>query len=175
MHCKNILTGLSFLVLLASTVQSACALPFNDDMVKGQNMQAGSMMRAKAAGAVSMGSLDRYQGTREEARLLRNPVPADDRSVSTGQRLYAVNCTPCHGGYKDGAHTPGTVSQWLPGPALASSGYADLQKFPDGYFYEFIHFGGMALMPAYGYKLSETEHWDIVNYIRHLQSELAKK
>ncbi|WKZ57344.1 MAG: c-type cytochrome [Bdellovibrionota bacterium] len=162
-------------LVLASLVREAQALPFNDDMVKGQNMQAGTMMRAKAKGSVPLGASARFQGTRMEARALPNPVQADARSLAAGKRLYEVNCLPCHGSYQGAQHSPGAVAQWLPGPALGAAMYTNQSAYPDGYFYEFIHFGGMALMPAYGYKLSETEHWDIVNYIRELQAQVAKK
>lgn len=38
----------------------------------------------------------------------------------------------------------------------------------DGSIYATIHFG-IRLMPGHGWKLSPTEHWDIVNYVRSAQ------
>jgi hypothetical protein len=43
----------------------------------------------------------------------------------------------------------------------------------DGYIFGAIHYGSYStLMPAYGWKFSIEEHWDMVNYIRKMQSEI---
>lgn len=147
---------------------SASALPFNQDMAAGQNMVAGTIMRPKDDRSVPMGSLARRVASREEARSWISPNAGDQGSISNGKRLYAVNCSPCHGSYTDtGSYTPGAVSWAVPGPDLSLE-YIKVK--PDGHFFEFIHFGGMAIMPAYGYKLSIAEHWDVVNYIRSFQA-----
>lgn len=147
---------------------SVSALPFNQDMAAGQNMVAGTIMRPKDDRSVPMGSLARRVASREEARSWSSPNAGQQSSISNGKRLYAVNCAPCHGSYTDsGSYTPGAVSWAVPGPDL-SLDYIKVK--PDGHFFEFIHFGGMAIMPAYGYKLSIAEHWDVVNYIRSFQA-----
>jgi mono/diheme cytochrome c family protein len=141
------------------------ALPFNQDMVGGQ-LEAGSIMRPNPSDSIARGAGERFVGTREEAGKLANPVPADARSIGNGRRLFSANCSPCHGKYMDGKHIAGAVSAQIPGPDLALQTYKDK---PDGHFFEFIHFGGIAIMPAYGWKFSIREHWDIVNYIRRVQ------
>lgn len=40
----------------------------------------------------------------------------------------------------------------------------------DGSIYGTIHLGGMAIMPGYGWKLSPSEHWDIISYVRKIQA-----
>jgi len=142
----------------------AVALPFNDDMVEGQ-LKPGQVMRSQASGSVAIGSLARTTSSREAARALSNPIKPDKSSKENGARLYTINCAPCHGTWKNGKHEMG-ISPLLPGPDLSMDAIA--QK-PDGHFYDFIHFGGMAIMPAYGFKLSVKEHWDIVNYLREVQ------
>jgi len=44
----------------------------------------------------------------------------------------------------------------------------------DGYLYGTIHFGGLAVMPGLGWKLSPEEHWDIINFIRQVQKKEAE-
>lgn len=144
------------------------ALPFNDDMVSGGQPKLGEVMRAESPGSVAIGSVARSPLTREAARATTNPVKSDHRSTESGKRLYAVNCAPCHGNWKDNKHQMG-ISPLLPGPDLSLDAIA--QK-PDGHFFEFIHFGGLAIMPALGYKLSIKEHWDIVNYLREVQGKV---
>lgn len=143
------------------------ALPFNTDMYHGQPI-TGDVMRPKAIGSVPMGSLDRYVESKEEAAKLENPLKGDFASALAGERLYAVNCSPCHGTYSGGRQASiGAVAKFMPGPDLTAELY---KSRSDGFFYSTIHFGGMALMPGYGYKLSPKEHWDIVNYIRKVQN-----
>lgn len=155
------------LSLAVVTASSARALPFNQDMV-GNQYGLGQIMRPKAAGSVSTNDAKRYVGlTREEAKDLQNPVPVTAASVLHGKRLYNVNCSPCHGSFIDGKHVPGPVGARLPAVNLAQD---YLKVVPDSHFFQFIHFGGMAIMPAYGWKLSLEEHWDIVNYIRTVQN-----
>ncbi len=151
------------MLLITSATQ---AMPFNQDMATGQNIPAGQMMRGKAVGSVAVGASSRYQGSRDEALTLKNPIASTVQSVEHGKRLYNVNCTPCHGSYENGQYLPGGVQDKVPGPDL-NADYIKVK--PDGHFFSFVHFGGMAIMPAYGYKLSTVEHWDIVNYIRHFQ------
>jgi len=163
MGCKHVITVAA--ALLLGGVSTAAALPFNQDMVGGQPV-TGQVMRPKAPNTVPLGAAADFVPSREEALTWQNPIKGDRMSTLNGQRLFQVNCSPCHGAYKDGEHTPGAVSNVMPGVNLS----LDMYKVkPDGHFFGYIHFGGMAIMPAYGWKLSTTEHWDIVNYVRHIQ------
>lgn len=163
----NILRGIAVLAL-CMTQQVANALPFNQDMAAGQNMVAGSVMRPKDERSVPMGSLARWVPSREVARTWTSPNPGDANSIVHGKRLFAVNCSPCHGSYAaDGSFTAGAVSWALPGPDLSLE---YIKAKADGHFFEYIHYGGIAIMPAYGYKLSIGEHWDVVNYLRSVQA-----
>lgn len=152
-------------VLSSSTVH---ALPFNDDMVD-TSITDGQITRAKPEGVISKGSLEYRIDTREDALKLSNPVKSDAKSVTRGSRLYRVHCYSCHGNLENKKWEPGPVGQpgRLPGvPNIADAFY---KERTDGYLYGIIHFGGMAYMPAYGWKLSPTEHWDIINYVRKMQ------
>lgn len=157
--------GILALVLVAPRL--VWSLPFNTDMYHGQPI-TGDVMRPKAPGSVPMGSLERRVESKDEAAKLTNPVEPSYLSVANGERLFAVNCAPCHGTFSNGKQqSMGAVAKYMPGPDLTAQLYKDRT---DGFFYSTIYFGGMALMPGYGYKLSPTEHWDIINYIRKFQN-----
>ena len=164
---------LSSTVLIFSTVGHA--LPFNQDMSYGQNMPAGSVMRPRVPNTVPVGSVANYVASREEALTWSNPRAGNPLAIRNGERLFAVNCSPCHGKFSiDGTklnYKPGAVSSQVPGPDLTDPTIA---AKPDGHFFGYIYFGGVALMPAYGWKLSKTENWDIVSYVRKVQSVRAK-
>lgn len=168
----------AFVLSIASliAVTEASALPFNDDMVDVQK-RTGTIMRQKAPGTVAIGMSDYYVASREEAEKMTNPVKADAKSVAKGKRLFAVNCLPCHGDISKKPYAPGAVGAKTiqTPPDLTSVTYHPpvaggdaTQGRTDASIYATIHFG-IRLMPGHGWKLSPTDHWDIVNYIRSQQ------
>lgn len=166
------LRSLIFLVaLLVLSPTAGAALPFNDDMVNSPVM-TGKIMRPLPQDSVSEGS-NIYPKNRDEALRLTNPLKGDRFSAQNGRRLYQINCTPCHGDIEAKPYVPGKVTKFLPGPNLTLPLYHDTANGrSDAYIYATIHFGSIAtLMPRLGWKFSPTEHWDIVNYIRLVQSE----
>ncbi len=147
-------------------VSEAMALPFNDDMVSVQK-RTGTIMRQKAPGTVAIGMSDYYVASREDAEKMTNPVKADATSIANGKRLFAVNCLPCHGDISKKPYAPGAVGKKTlqTPPDLTLDTY---KSRTDGSIFATIHFG-IRLMPGHGWKLSPTDHWDIVNYIRNRQ------
>jgi mono/diheme cytochrome c family protein len=98
----------------------------------------------------------------EKADGLSNPREANLNSVWSGQRLYNAQCYTCHGKAGDGK-----------GPVGPQMGVPDLHQDlytakTDGRFFAVIT-KGLRTMPRYGYKFSDNEKWDIVNYLRVLQ------
>jgi mono/diheme cytochrome c family protein len=97
------------------------------------------------------------------AEKLKNPVPADEKSVVKGGQLFAIYCVPCHGKAGKG---DGYVGQKLVLTPYDLS--ADQTKArTDGFIWGYITFGG-AIMPIYGNDLTPTERWHVVNYIRNV-------
>ncbi len=158
------------LVLIGSVlcVSQASALPFNDDMVKTKYLRTGSTVRMPPEGSVAVGTLEARLTTKDDAVNMKNPVPTSADSVARGKRLFEANCTACHGYYTDKGLIPGVVGQKsiMAGPEIGGALYKDR---PDGLFFGTIYFGGMAVMPPVGFKMAQSEAWDIVNYIRDLQ------
>lgn len=101
------------------------------------------------------------------AATLTNPYAAGAAAevLARGEAVYGNQCAICHGtsGAGDGAViAPGKIMYILPvngGTAVGRS---------DGYLYS-IMVVGRGLMPAYGEKLSHTDRWAVVEYIRELQ------
>jgi len=102
----------------------------------------------------------RYQG-------LKNPLGNADIAGEKGQALYTTNCAKCHGDEGFGEGKAGFDLN--PSPALL----AFIVQTPiavDSYLMWSIAEGGDKLnseMPAFKTKLSETEIWQIVSYIRN--------
>ena len=94
-------------------------------------------------------------------KSMANPVAKGDASNKAGKTLYDKNCASCHGkaGLGDGVKAralktfPGDFSQ------------AEYQDQTDGdHFYKTKT--GRGEMPKYEGKMSDTDIWNIVNYMR---------
>lgn len=162
-------------VVCSSLQKSAQALPFNDDMVNSP-VTTGAIMRPLPDGTASDNISSYKLENREEALKLTNPIKGDKLSTLNGRRLFQVNCTPCHGDIEAKPYVPGPVAKFLPGPDLTAPMYHDkADGRSDGNIYATIHFGSLStLMPRVGWKLSPTEHWDIINYVRSVQNKVSQ-
>ena len=152
-----------FLAVLALSARSAQALPWDIDMYRQQSFQANEMVRNPVKGTVPYGSKPMTLTTEEAGKQLQNPVVVDRNSLWRAKRLWNANCYTCHGDGKE----KGPVAAFLPVPNLTEDFY---KGRTDGYIFGTIHNGGAA-MPRYGFKFSEREHWDLVNYVRFLQGK----
>jgi mono/diheme cytochrome c family protein len=89
----------------------------------------------------------------------RNPYADDPAAAEAGRRLFTqYNCAGCHGSHAGGGM----------GPSLRDSlwiyGNSDVQLFSS------IIEGRSAGMPAWGAKLPESQIWQLISYIRTLNT-----
>src|SRR5438105_7984192 len=108
-------------------------------------------------------------GGSPEARKLKNPVPASAESIKAGQASFQKNCRFCHGAdakgngpmAPEGTHPSNlTDAKWDRGDS-------------DGEIFAVIRDGAGPKFEMKGYKskLSETDIWNVVNYLRSLQAK----
>ena len=105
---------------------------------------------------------------RDAAEEIKNPVPATKESIAKGRALFRIYCMPCHGYSGKGDGPVGKIFETT--PADLTSDYVK-EDLTDGWIWGTITFGSY-IMPRYGYDMSPTERWHVVNYIRH---ELEKR
>jgi mono/diheme cytochrome c family protein len=93
----------------------------------------------------------------------KNPIPGDESSLTAGQKIYLKRCLACHGktGNGDG---PDAVDLGIH-PAKFSD--PALREEADGALFWKITVGKKP-MPDYGRKLSPTDRWNVINYLRTL-------
>lgn len=105
----------------------------------------------------------------DSARKMANPVPADDKSVAKGERLFKIYCTPCHGQSGTGDGLVGAKLLMKPWDlTLGNQMHSwNPKDYPDGHIFGYISLGG-AVMPSYANDLSATERWHVVNYVRQV-------
>ena len=149
----------------ASLMGGVIVVRWNDNMTQTPRVLPGEQIFAMPAGTLPRtgGELTLAREHRDVAAKRPNPVPPSAESVATGQRLFLIYCTPCHGpgGKGDGPVSP----KFIPPPDLT---HPSIQKGrSDGYMQHVIGMGG-AVMPAYGEALSPEERWHVVNFLRSL-------
>lgn len=100
----------------------------------------------------------------ERANQLKNPLASTAETVAAGAQTYKDHCVTCHGVKGDGQ---GERAEKLNvAPADLRNAEA-IGKESDGMVFWKISEGHRP-MPAYKSKLSETERWELVDYVRTL-------
>jgi cbb3-type cytochrome c oxidase subunit III len=105
------------------------------------------------------------KGGNPEAAKIKNPVPASPESASAGKRVYTRLCSRCHGAEGKGDGTAATA----PVPDLTDAQWD--YGSSDGEIFEVIHDGVSADMDGYAARLSDTEIWNVVNYVRSVAAK----
>jgi mono/diheme cytochrome c family protein len=108
------------------------------------------------------GSTDKWTAPATEARK-KNPVAVSESSLAAGQKIYVKRCVACHGktGNGDG---PDAADLGIH-PAKLSDPVT--REETDGELFWKITVGKKP-MPNYGVRLSPTDRWNVINYLRSL-------
>ena len=98
---------------------------------------------------------------------LRSAVPYQAGSIANGVRLYQANCAVCHGanGYGDGPAGLGL----RPRPADLTAPHTGAHTAGDLFWWLSHGIRGSA-MPGFEGQLSETDRWDLINFLRTLSA-----
>jgi mono/diheme cytochrome c family protein len=163
---RRILAGIALgSVLIAGTV---VALPWTHDLDNQPSIKPQEMVIPPPEFSVPVTGREFPKGLEVESKL-QNPVPADEASIARGQANFEVFCTPCHGPTGEGG---GEVVKR--GFVAATNLLSEVSRGrSDGHIYSYIRNGG-PLMPPYRFGLKPEEAWDLVNYVRHIQSQAGE-
>jgi cytochrome c peroxidase len=101
-----------------------------------------------------------------EARRLKSPIPATPQNAAEAQPFYEHLCVSCHGA--DGkARTP--LAGKLPMRPTDLAGYL-MESMRDGEIYWVVANGIETRMPSFRPQLTETQLWQMVQYVRQLRA-----
>ena len=108
------------------------------------------------------GAKQKWTAPAAEARR-KNPVAVNESSLAAGQKIYLKRCLACHGkiGNGDG---PDAVDLGIHPAKLSDAG---VREETDGELFWKISVGKKP-MPNYGTRLSPTDRWNVINYLRTL-------
>ena len=102
----------------------------------------------------------------KEADQKVNPLAGDEKATKRGKKIYTQMCVICHGVKGKGDGVAGVSLS--PKPADFTS--AVVQGESDGaIFWKLTN--GKAPMAAYKETLTETQRWELVNYIRTFKKD----
>jgi mono/diheme cytochrome c family protein len=105
------------------------------------------------------------------ARSVKNPVPTNAASLAAGSKTFNDNCAPCHGDTGTGDGPAGKFTKVKPANFTDSK---LMSKETDGsLFWKMSE--GRGPMPSWKDQFSETERWQLVDYIRKLGKDAAGK
>jgi mono/diheme cytochrome c family protein len=108
------------------------------------------------------GSTEKWTAPAVEARK-KNPVAMSESSLAAGQKIYVKRCAGCHG--KTGSGDGPDAADLGIHPAKLSDPL--IREETDGELFWKITVGKKP-MPNYGSRLSLSDRWNVINYLRSL-------
>jgi mono/diheme cytochrome c family protein len=104
-----------------------------------------------------------------EAAKVKNPVVSSPESIAAGEAIYRRRCSGCHG--KDATGGPPKEAGEAPASNLVDAEWD--HGATDGEIFHVIRngVGPKFIMEPWDDRLSETDTWNVVNFLR----SLAKK
>ncbi|WP_138482216.1 c-type cytochrome [Dyadobacter bucti] len=96
-------------------------------------------------------------------RVLKNPIPLNDKTLAEGKVLYDRYCQHCHGA--NGAGDGKVAAMYKGVPNYASDAYKSLNE---GHIFHVITHGKARMWP-HASQVNPEERWKIVHYVQKLQ------
>ncbi len=112
-------------------------------------------------------SVEGYQMAKAE---LTNPLPYSEDNLATGQQLYTIYCSVCHGDKGDGKGILVDREKILGVPRYDDIGRA----ITEGSIYH-VMYNGLNTMGSYASQTSIEERWQIDHYVMKLKGALEGK
>ena len=157
-------------IAIAGMPAPAFCFPWSIDMYRGPEIQP----YAKAPRVTPADTIPVHGGeppmSLEQATIkMHDPLQPTPENLAKGKVQFETFCAPCHG---ESAQGNGPVAHLLAKPPknLVVGTSKDL---PDGYIYGAIR-DGILSMPSYAEEMPIEQRWQVVMYIRSMQSAAAK-
>lgn len=109
-------------------------------------------------------SVEGYNAARDS---LFSPLEKNEENLGKGKALYTIYCAVCHGDKGDGKGILVQREKFLGVP-----NYAD-RPITEGSIYHVMMYGINA-MGSHASQMSQTERWQVVQYVEKLKADLAQ-
>jgi len=155
-----------FLIISVSASIQVFGFPWNFDMWKQKSVKPYEMPVVYPKNTITTDGLSSPEDRAKLESITTNRLVPSKLDLTVGKQLYDINCAVCHGLQGNGD-----------GPVIKKGFYPVNLKtqrakdFKDGYIFAYIRYGGKVMMPSYRENISKEQAWQVVNYVRHLQSQ----
>ena len=105
------------------------------------------------------------KGGNPDAAKIKNPTGGSPESIAAGKRIYTRMCSRCHGA--DGKGDGSAASAPVPDLTDDKWDYGG----SDGEIFAVIHDGVSTDMDGYAARLSDTDIWNVVNFVRSVAAK----
>ncbi|MFZ0676165.1 c-type cytochrome [Candidatus Binatus sp.] len=157
------------IAIAASPVPGFC-FPWSIDMYRGPEVQPyAEAPRVTPADTIPVHGGEPPMSLEQATIKMHNPLEPTPENLAKGKDQFTTYCAPCHG---ESGQGNGPVAHLLAKPPknLISGTSKDL---PDGYIYGAIR-DGVLSMPSYAEEMPADQRWQVVMYLRSMQSAAAK-
>jgi len=161
---------LAVAVAIAALPKPAACFPWSIDMYRGPEVQPyAESPRVTPADTIPVHGGEPPMSLEQATVQMHNPLQATPENLAKGKEQFGTYCAPCHG---ESGQGNGPVAHILAKPPknLIAGTSKDL---PDGYIYGAIR-DGVLSMPSYAEEMPAEQRWQVVMYIRSMQSAAAK-
>ena len=174
---KHLATKLALTALTLTSV-SACnphgrnttKLQYMPDMADNPTVKTQESYLNPPDGSVTINAILYPESPEQAEQELRNPfgegTQVSSDVISNGKALFNTYCTVCHGINGNGPALLGDAYP-IPVPDITRP---ELVTRKDGFFFLKISNGG-TMMPSYAHSISPHERWQLITYLRTLQSQ----
>ncbi len=100
-----------------------------------------------------------------ETKGMSDPLPQSDDNALAGVKSYGTNCAMCHGA-SDAEPSNPAKGFYAGSPMLAKDGVEDDPETET--FWKIKHGIRYTAMPAFGATLSDTEIWQLAQFLKHM-------
>jgi mono/diheme cytochrome c family protein len=157
------------IAIAASPLPGFC-FPWSIDMYRGPEVQPyAEAPRVTPADTIPVHGGEPPMNLEQATIKMHNPLEPTPENLAKGKDQFTTYCAPCHG---ESGQGNGPVAHLLAKPPknLISGTSKDL---PDGYIYGAIR-DGVLSMPSYAEEMPADQRWQVVMYLRSMQSAAAK-
>ena len=162
---------LAVVIAIAATAAPAACFPWSIDMYRGPEIQPFAMApRVTPADTIPVHGGEPPMSLEQAAIKMHNPLQATPENLAKGKEQFNAYCAPCHG---ESAQGNGPVAHILKKPPKSLLVGA-IKDRPDGYIYGAIR-DGVLSSPSYAGEMPAEQRWQVVMYLRSMQSAAAAK
>lgn len=137
--------------------------PFFKNGIEAQKPVDGTIFR----GEVPYEIPNTNEGYELAKETLKSPLKVNEKNLKKGKAMYTIYCAVCHGNKGDGQGVLVKREKFLGVP-----NYKD-REITEGSIYHVIMYG-RNLMGSHASQLTNTERWEIVQYVQKLRNDALK-